>query len=87
MPRRSRIDLLTSAVSASESSACLGDDDCLGQSAHVHVGFVPASYGSRRPVLGSDKTQRTAGNGVVEAAMKFLLEVRFARIRPYDSPI
>jgi hypothetical protein len=41
MPRRSRIDLLTSAVSASEPSAGLRNDNCLGQYVHVHLGFVP----------------------------------------------
>jgi hypothetical protein len=45
MPRGCRIDIdpFPSALTASNSLACLGDDDCLGQHVHVHVGFVPAS--------------------------------------------
>jgi hypothetical protein len=53
-----------------------------GKASTFTSALCPQAYGSRRPVLGSDKTQRTAGNGVVEAAMKFLLEVRFARNSP-----
>jgi hypothetical protein len=47
MPRGSRIDPLPSAELASESSACLGDHNCLRQCVQVHVGFMVAGLASR----------------------------------------
>jgi hypothetical protein len=52
-----RVDLLPSALAASESAAYLRDEDCRGQSVHIHVGLMLAS------LAGRDHGAQAAGAG------------------------
>jgi hypothetical protein len=47
MPSRPRIDSLAAALAATEATADIWDDDCLGECVHEHVGFVSASLTAR----------------------------------------